>query len=207
MRPSRALARALRILGSSLDPRIRAALVASTPPRRVTVRHYLGLAACLAEALSHMPGVLHLAAPAERLAAAVGFLTETERLLLKVDRLPAEAPVPPRTVSSLSLGLNTSWALCEALEGLPEGSPLRGQLDGALRRWRAVCAAYQAILDRKPRAPGGAPPAATAPRSLVPFGRRQPPRRRSSRLSRVWLTSRVTGDAGPGVVRSRAGVR
>ena len=51
----RNLARALLLLGPRLDPRLRSALIASTPPARPTVEHYLQLAATLTEIL---PGVV-----------------------------------------------------------------------------------------------------------------------------------------------------
>jgi len=64
---AREIADALRLLGASIDPRLRAALVASTPPTEPSVEHYLRLALALTEALRAMPGVLPLDAPEHRL--------------------------------------------------------------------------------------------------------------------------------------------
>jgi hypothetical protein len=177
---------ALRLLGSSLDPRIRLALLGSTPPARPTVEHYLQLAAMLTEAISVMPGVLHASAPAERLEGATMFLKATEQLLMDFVGKGPDARVAPQDVTSLNMALSSAMSLCEALSGLPEDDPLREKLDEALERWQRASASYKRLLSRAlaPPVPGAppAPPASSGNGAVSPPAATESPRRRGPRL-------------------------
>jgi P22_AR N-terminal domain len=190
----RHLADALLLLGPSLDPRLRSALISASRPQRPTVEHYLRLAAALTEALADMPGVLQVDTPEHRLDTIEAFLAETENVLRLLAAEPPVLPMTYQAVSGVKLGIDSATSHCEALAGLPNEDPLRARLGRAYGRVVAATEKLAALFAKQlaPAPAQGSPGAAPAPTSAAspraprrgrpprqPSGTRSPSRARS----------------------------
>jgi len=186
----RNLARAFLLLGPSLDPRLRSALITSAPPARLTVEHYLQLAATLTEILAEMPGFLAIEAPDRRLKDMEMSLAQAEREIAVLERRPADARIVYQDLAGISFALSSVGTFYEALSGLTDEALLERRAVAA-HRLRDALRAFSVLAERDlpPRegtpSAGAATPVSSTPTAPAPAGPAPRSRGRSLHRRRV----------------------